>query len=135
MGQWHAMFYLFRSVIFGAPPWLQPVSSEVRIIPLGVMRRLAFKNELRLDRRAIRRALVVNRSELPSRGLRTLGTGMPGLAAGRYRSGKSGGSFWLAGRAPRLLLIDMDNGPLDSVVLQVRDPDQLAAQLHEPVRG
>lgn len=110
------------------------VNDEVNIVPLGLMRRLAFNSGFQLDRRAIRRAVAVQRSELPSRGVRTFGTGMPGLSAGRYRSGKSGSSFWLVGVAPRLLLIDMENGPLDYVVLQVRDPDQLAAQLHESVR-
>ena len=108
--------------------------NEVRIIPVGLMRKLALNQEPQLDRREIRRAVAVDRSELPVRGHRVLGTGMPGLAAGRYRSGKSGASFWLAGRAPRLLLIDLEGGPLDFVVLQVRDPGQLAAQLHEPVR-
>jgi len=108
--------------------------NEVRIIPVGLMRKLALNQEPQLDRREIRRAVAVDRSELPVRGHRVLGTGMPGLAAGRYRSGKSGASFWLAGRAPHLLLIDLEAGPLDFVVLQVRDPGQLAAQLHEPVR-
>jgi hypothetical protein len=110
------------------------IDNEVRIIPVGLMRRFALNNEVRLDRREIRRAVDVDRSELPARGHRTFGTGMPGLAAGRYRSGTSGASFWLVGRAPRLLLIDMDGGPLAYVVLQVRDPGQLAGQLHEPVR-
>ena len=108
--------------------------NEVRIIPVGLMRKLALNQEPQLDRREIRRAVAVDRSELPARGHRVLGTGMPGLAAGRYRSGKSGASFWLVGRAPRLLLIELEGGPLDFVVLQVRDPGQLAAQLHEPVR-
>jgi len=98
--------------------------------PLGV---LSFRKELRLRRDRIRGVSVPDRPSLPPRGRRAPGTRMPGLVAGTFRGPQLGTSFWLAGRASRLLRIDVRNGPFDCVILQIVDPDRIARDLSQPL--
>lgn len=101
---------------------------EIRIVPRGVLRLLSFRRELVLDRLALRRAAVVTCASLPPAGLRSPGLAIPGLRAGTYECPEAT-SYWLVGRAARVLRLDFADGPIGYVVVQVRDPDGLAALL------
>jgi|SRR5450755_1583947 hypothetical protein len=103
---------------------------QVVIRPAGMVRVLAFRRVVRLDQSAIRQATAISRNELPAPRLRLLGTGMPGLQAGMFTTtGDKGICFLLVGRAQRFLRIDTDRGNVRLAVIQVRDPDLLAATL------
>jgi hypothetical protein len=101
---------------------------QVVIRPVGVVGILAFRRELALDRRAIERVNAIGRDDLPDLKVRLLGTGMPGLQAGLFANGH-GCCFVLLGRADRFLRIDTGSGTIRCTVIQVRDPDLLAATL------
>lgn len=115
----------------GARPDLAHIEAAgdvIRIVPRGVLRWLSFRPALVLRQEWVRGAGAVACAELPPAGLRSPGLAVPGLRAGTYRCPEAT-SYWLVGRAPRVLRLDLAGGPLDYVVLQVRDPDGLAAQL------
>jgi hypothetical protein len=100
----------------------------VRIVPRGVLRLLSFRRELVLARGLLRQVTVAASADLPPGGLRSPGLAVPGLRAGTYR-GPDSTSYWLVGRAPRVLRIEVAGGPVDYVLIQVRDPDALAGLL------
>ena len=102
--------------------------NSVRIVPWGVLRLLSFRRELVLDLAQVAGVSVAARAELPPAGLRSPGLAVPGLRAGTYRCPEAT-SYWLVGRSARALRIDLAGGPVDYVLLQVRDPGGLAAQL------
>ena len=101
---------------------------SVRIVPRGVLRVLSFRRELVLRQEWVRRVSVAVCAELPPAGLRSPGLAVPGLRAGTYRCPEAA-SYWLVGRSARVVRIDLDGGPVDYVLLQVRDPEGLAARL------
>jgi hypothetical protein len=116
----------------GYRPDLARVSTDgeqVVVRPVGIARILAFRRELRLDGPAIRQVRAIGRDALPDPQLRLVGTGMPGLQAGTFTSSHDGICFLLVGRAERFLRIDTDRGKVRCTVVQVRDPDLLAASL------
>lgn len=100
----------------------------VRIVPRGVLRLLSFRRELVLARSQLRQVTVAACADLPPGGLRSPGLAVPGLRAGTYR-GPDSVSYWLVGRAARVVRIDVAGGPVDYVLIQVRDPEALAALL------
>jgi hypothetical protein len=100
----------------------------VRIVPRGVLRLLSFRRELVLARSQLRQVTVAAVADLPPGGLRSPGLAVPGLRAGTYRAPDSV-SYWLVGRASRVVRIDVAGGPVDYVLIQVRDPEALAALL------
>lgn len=100
----------------------------VRIVPLGILRLLSFRSELVLERCGLGAARVAACAELPAAGLRSPALAVPGLRAGTYRCPEAT-SYWLVGRAHRVVRLDVPGGPVDYVVLQVRDPEALAARL------
>ncbi len=115
----------------GGQPDLARVTAAggtIRIVPWGVLRVLSFRPLLVLDQESLRQASVVTGAELADPGLRSPGLAVPGLRAGTYRRPEAT-SYWLVGRAPQLLRIDLSGGPVDYVLLQVRDPGGLAALL------
>jgi len=101
---------------------------SVRIVPWGVLRLLSFRRELVLDLSQVASVSVALCAELPPAGLRSPGLAVPGLRAGTYRCPEAT-SYWLVGRAARAVRIDAAGGPVDYVLLQVRDPEALAARL------
>lgn len=101
---------------------------SVRIVPRGVLRLLSFRSQLVLQHRMVRQATVVSCACLPAAGLRSPGSAVPGLRAGTYRCPEAT-SYWLVGRAPEVVRIDLAGGPVDYVVVQVRDPGKVAAAL------
>jgi hypothetical protein len=101
---------------------------SVRIVPRGVLRVLSFRRELVLELARVASASVVTCAELPPAGLRSPGLAVPGLRAGTYRCPEAT-SYWLVGRAARVVRIDLAGGPVNYLVLQVRDPDAVAARL------
>jgi hypothetical protein len=79
---------------------------------------------------AITRVPGIDRSDLPELGLRLLGTGMPNLQAGKFTTtNETGLIFCLIGRAPRFLQVNIGRGDIRYLVVQVSDPDSLAAEL------
>ncbi len=102
--------------------------NSVRIVPRGVLRLLSFRRELVLDLAGVTGVSVATCAELPPAGLRSPGLAVPGLRAGTYRCPEAT-SYWLVGRSARVVRIDLAGGPLDYVLVQVRDPDVLAARL------
>jgi hypothetical protein len=107
---------------------------QVVVRPIGMARVLAFRRELRLDQSAVRHVTAIGRDRMPDAQLRLLGTGMPGLLAGMFTSSHDGVCFLLVGRAQRLLRIDTDRGRVRCTVIQVRDPDGLAASWPGDIR-
>ena len=102
--------------------------NTVRIVPWGVLRLLSFRRELVLDLAQVTAVSVAVCAELPPAGLRSPGLAVPGLRAGTYRCPEAT-SYWLVGRSARVVRIDLDGGPVDYALLQVRDPEGLAARL------
>ena len=102
--------------------------NAVRIVPRGVLRLLSFRRELILDLAQVTRVSVAVCRELPPAGLRSPGLAVPGLRAGTYRCPEAT-SYWLVGRSARVVRIDLAGGPVDYVLVQVRDPEGLAALL------
>jgi hypothetical protein len=130
---------LLAAGLLGAGWWLSYRPDLARVLtsgdqvvvrPIGVARLLAFRREFRLDRPAIQHVAAIGRDGLPHFGVRLLGTGMPGLLAGMFTSTRDGRCFALVGRGDRFLRIDTGSGTVRCTVLQVRDPDLLAATLH-----
>lgn len=116
---------------FGGLPDLARVSvtgSTIRIVPRGVLRWLSFRPELVLEQESVRAVSVATRAELAPAGLRSPALAVPGLRAGTYRSAEAA-SYWLVGRATRVVRLDLAGGPVDYVLLQVRDPEELARRL------
>jgi len=98
--------------------------------PLAMAKVFAFRGKLRFERTAIRSVKAVDRDDYPPLGLRLAGTGLPYLLAGRFTTtNQTGLVFCLAGRARRFIQIDLDRGNIRYLVIQVRDPDSLAAEL------
>lgn len=124
---------LFSGWVLGGRPDLAMVSIEedrLMIRPRDMARILAFHRSLRLDRTAIRHVAVIDRGGIPALGLRIRGTGMPGLQAGMFSSSNQTGIvFMLVGRAQKLVRIDLGRGKIRYLVVQVADPDSLAAQV------
>ncbi len=91
----------------------------------------AFRRKLRFERDAITRVAAIDRSDLPELGLRLLGTGMPNLQAGKFTTTNQTGliSLRLIGRASRFLQVNIGRGNIRYLVVQVSDPDSLAAEL------
>ncbi|MDQ2813864.1 MAG: hypothetical protein M3Z75_18845 [Actinomycetota bacterium] len=97
---------------------------------------VAFRRKLRFEQAAIKRVAAVDRSDLPRLGLRLRGTGTPHLQAGRFATtNQTGLIFCLMGRAKRFLRVDFDRGDIRYLVVQVSDPDSLAAELSRASRG
>ena len=57
--------------------------------------------------------------------MRFAATVFPGLIAGTF-SGSDGLSWWLAGQRQPVLAIELSEGPLTRVVVQVKDPRAIA---------
>lgn len=103
----------------------------ITIVPRGVLRWLSFRRQLVLDLAQVTAASVVEGAGVAAGGLRSPGLAVPGLRAGTYRCPEAT-SYWLVGRAPRLVRLDLSGGSLNYVLLQVRDPDGLVARLGAP---
>jgi hypothetical protein len=75
---------------------------------------------------------VVPRSQTPRQGLRWPGTSLPqAIRAGSYGTGEER-TFWDVRRADRVLLISLRLGfEYKSLVLEVPDPDAVAARLNK----
>ena len=115
----------------GGLPDLARVSvtgGTIRIVPRGVLRWLSFRPVLVLELGSVRAVSVAISAELAPAGLRSPALAVPGLRAGTYRSAEAA-SYWLVGRAPRVVRLDLAGGPLDYVLLQVHDPEELAGRL------
>jgi hypothetical protein len=134
-----ALGLLFSGWVLGGRPDLARVSIEgdrLMVRPRGMARLMAFHRSLRLDRTAIRQVAVIDRGGIPALGLRIRATGMPGLQAGMFSSSNQTGIvFMLVGRADKLVRIDLSLGKIRYLVVQVADPDSLAAQLLAGCRG
>ena len=124
---------LLSGWVLGGRPDLARVSIEgdqLVIRRRGMVRILAFHRSLRLDRTAIRHVAVIDRAGIPPLGLRIRASGMPGLQAGMFSSdNQTGIVFMLAGRAHKFLRVDLGRGKIRYLVVQVADPDSLAAEL------
>lgn len=107
---------------------VEVADGTIRIVPRGVLRWLSFRTRLVLQQDWVRDVRVVACAQLPPAGLRSPGLAVPGLRAGTYRCPETT-SYWLVGRAARVLRLDLSGGPVDYVVLQVRDPGAVAARL------
>lgn len=115
----------------GGRPELATVTvagETVRIVPRGLLRLLSFRPALLVASGQLREVSAISCAELPPAGLRSPALAVPGLRAGTYRRPEAT-SYWLVGRAARVVRIDLADGPVDYVVIQVRDPDALAALL------
>jgi hypothetical protein len=108
--------------------YVTTTGTGVRIVPRGALRLVSFRTRLVLDREWVRQVSVAACAELPPPGLRSPGLAVPGLRAGTYRRPEAT-SYWLVGRAPRVLRLDLAGGPVDYVLMQVRDPDGLATRI------
>lgn len=106
---------------------------SIRIEPRGVLRLLSFRPGLVLASGHLRQVSVVTCADLPPAGLRSPALAVPGLRAGTWRCPEAT-SYWLVGRAPRVVRVDLADAPVDYVVIQVREPDTLAALLGTGLR-
>lgn len=96
----------------------------------------AFRRKLRFERDAIKRVAAIDRGNLPRLGLRLRGTGTRNLQAGRFTTtNQTGLIFCLVGCAHRFLQINFDRGDIRYLVVQVSDPDSVAAELLKASRS
>ncbi len=97
----------------------------------------AMKQRLELPVSRIRDARVDDRkTALADVRWRTWGTGLPGVVgAGHHRGRKARKQFVVVYRGDRLLVIDLEDSTFDRVVLQVVDPDAVAAAINSARSG
>ncbi|HEX9969030.1 MAG TPA: hypothetical protein VGB03_02745 [Acidimicrobiales bacterium] len=87
----------------------------------------ALRRTARFPRSAVVSAAVVARPK--PRGLRAPGTATPWVTAGTWR-GRAGDELWCVRRDERVLVVDLAEGaPFRRVVLELDDPDAVAAAL------
>ncbi len=90
----------------------------------------AFRRRVEVPLAAVVSILPEDRSDVPRRGMRIGGTGIPGvIAAGNFGWGDSR-QLWNVRRGRRLLHIEVDPpSPYRHLVLEVPDPDGAAERL------
>ncbi len=114
-------------------PVLAQVAVEgayLAVRPRGMIKILAFRGKLLLDRTAIRHVAVIDRTGIPRLGMRLHGTGTKNLQAGKFATdNQTGIVFMLVGCGQRFLRVDLGSGKIRYLVIQVSDPDQAAAEL------
>ncbi|WP_405140975.1 hypothetical protein OG589_28965 [Sphaerisporangium sp. NBC_01403] len=107
---------------------------EVLIKPRGVFKVLSFRWSIRIPADAIAGVHVMDAGDLDPPGMRYGATLFPGLTAGTF-IGPQGTSYWLAGRTRRSLRLELTDGPLNRIVVQVGDdPNALAVRIRNLVR-
>jgi len=101
---------------------------EILIRPRGVFKFLSLRWSLRLPSEAVSRVSVVLPGGVRAPGLRYGAVFFPGLTAGTYMA-PDGTSYWLTGQPQPALEITLNEGPLSYVVVQVADPEAVAARI------
>ncbi|GGP79215.1 hypothetical protein [Streptosporangium pseudovulgare] len=108
---------------------------EILIRPRGIFKVLSFRWSIRVPADAIAWASVLDIGGLNPPGMRFVATSFPGLTAGTF-SGPDGVSYWLTGRDGAALRLELSEGPLDRIVVQVgSDPASLAARIRNMGRA
>ncbi|MFC5824413.1 hypothetical protein [Nonomuraea insulae] len=112
---------------------IETSAGEVIIRPRGVLKILSFRWSVRLPVESIAGASVIDIENTTPAGMRYGATLFPGLVAGTFMS-PEGPTWWLVGRMRPALEIDLRDGPLNQVVVQVKDPRAAAAQIRALIR-
>ena len=102
--------------------------AEVVIKPRGVFIFLSFRWSIRIPIESIEWASVIKTNDVDPPGMRFGATFFPGLIAGTFL-GSDGRSYWLTGQRGTALQIELDDGPLAFVVVQVADPNAVAVRI------
>ncbi|MFI6505289.1 hypothetical protein [Nonomuraea typhae] len=108
-------------------------AGAVVIRPRGILKMLSFRWSIRLRAESIAEVSVIDIENTTPAGMRYGATLFPGLVAGTYMS-PEGLTWWLVGRMRPALAIDLHDGPLNQVVVQVREPRAAAAQIRALIR-
>jgi hypothetical protein len=136
--EWSAALVSGLVLAMLAAVWFLParVDLDVRdgalvVRPRGMDVLWCLRSRIEIPLAAVAMVRVVPRSQAPRSGFRRPGTALPGvITAGSYGTGDSR-TFWNARRADRLLLISCRLGSeYKSLVLEVPDPDAMAARLN-----
>lgn len=119
------------------PVEVEPGTAAVAVRFLGRDRFWAFSRGITIPWHRVAGAAAVDRSvaERTVSRLRMGGSFLPRrLRAGRYGVGARR-QLWCVHRAPRVLVIDLVDGPPCRVVVEVADPDGLAREIEARRRG
>ncbi|MEV7969012.1 hypothetical protein AB0O34_23920 [Sphaerisporangium sp. NPDC088356] len=107
---------------------------EIVIRPRGVFKFLSFRWSVRIPAESVAGASVIDTGNVDPPGMRYAATLFPGLVAGTF-TGQEGMSYWLSGRRGAALQVNVSDGPLTRVVVQVSDPDAIAQRIRNLARA
>ena len=112
-------------------------ASALRVSLSGWDKVFAAKGQVEVPLSHVRGAAVRPREEARKESgvLRTPGTSLPGkVREGTFRSASGDRQFWAVRRADRVLVIDLQDEPYSRIVLEVADPEAVAARI-QAARG
>jgi hypothetical protein len=109
---------------------LELANGVLQVRPTLAERILGLTGSFDVPAAQVRDVRVVPRAEAErGRGLRAPGTAFPGrIAIGRWR-GRGATQYWNVRRAPNVLVLDLDGGRFDRLVLEVPDPEAVAERI------
>jgi hypothetical protein len=107
---------------------------EISIEPRGVFKFLSFRWNLRIPAETIAWASVIDAGAVDPPSVRFGATLFPGLITGTF-AGPDGRSYWLTGQRGPALRINLSDGPLMYVVVQVGDPKAVATSIRQMGRA
>ena len=104
-------------------------AEHVAVTPIGFRRALAVSGTVTIPWSALTSVEVVAAEDVRL-GMRLPGTAMPGvLVAGSFGTGSSRTFAWYRKRAARCLLLTARTGSYRRVLVEVQEPDRLAAEI------